>query len=139
MIYFYEECGKLIAKDSWADVPDHLKMSAKTSRDFETFNDAHEVSDRLNAVANQRYTIPIDRGEWVAPRYDVIELPKVGDKVSYGFNGDCYPCGTIVRITPSLQIVTSDGKRFTFKNGGWKYTKTWSLVKGHINKQNPHF
>jgi hypothetical protein len=77
-----------------------------------------------------------------SPRYDVIQLPKVGDDCSYAFNGDYYPCGQVKSISKSLKIiVTTEGQKFYRRGetGTWKYNKTWSLVKGHISKLNPEF
>ncbi len=77
-----------------------------------------------------------------SPRHDLVRVPKVGDEVSYGFNGDYYPCGKIIKVTDKLTVVTDSGKRFRrFKQtGGWRMEGgTWSLVQGHINERNPHF
>jgi hypothetical protein len=84
---------------------------------------------------------------------------KVGDEVSYGFNGDWYPDGTVVRITKSGKyLYTSTGNKYikyVFK----KWTKldedhnygdvmtegyqtpggTWTLAKGVYNERNPSF
>jgi hypothetical protein len=71
-----------------------------------------------------------------------MEMPKVGDPVSYGFNGDYYPDGHITAITKKFQITTSTGNKYrrVKSTSGWKRTGgTWSLVKGHIYEQNPHF
>lgn len=81
---------------------------------------------------------------------------QVGEDVSYGFNGDWYHDGTIVKITKNY-ITTSGGRKYSLKvikdrvwidddfrnvdrevfssvGGG-----TWALCKGICNKQNPHF
>lgn len=76
-----------------------------------------------------------------SPRHDIVEVPKVGDEVSYAFNGDSYPCGKIVRLTPTLTVITDEGKRFRRrgKSGSWVMEGgTWGLVKGHVREQNPH-
>lgn len=65
---------------------------------------------------------------------------KVGDKVSKGFNGDCYPEGEIVRITPTGIVKTNTGETFRpVKGGGHRAGGTWWLVPGHVSKQNPSF
>lgn len=84
----------------------------------------------------------IDNGECVWPRYDVIEAPVIGDEVSYAFNGDYYPCGTITKISASMRRVeTSTGTVFYRRklSGRWVYNGTWSMVHGHISKLNPSF
>jgi hypothetical protein len=139
MFYFYEQDGKLIANANYKSIPEDQKMIARSRWDYTGMADVEAIANRLNEEAGKTLYIAIDSGAHVSPRWDVIELPQVGDEVSYSFNGDTYPCGTITKITPKLQIVTSDGKRFTFKNGGWRYNGTWWLVKGHHHEQNPHF
>lgn len=67
-------------------------------------------------------------------------LYKVGDEVGYGFNGDRYSAGKIVRITARF-IHTDQGDKFTRK--GEHYHKTgmpsWWMSLGNHEKQNPHF
>ncbi len=84
----------------------------------------------------------IDRGCGVSPRFDVMVMPQVGDEISYGFNGDYYPCGKIATISKSGSVITSDdGKRFYRRklSGAWKYQQTWTMVPGHISERNPSF
>ena len=75
--------------------------------------------------------------------YTIFRMPQIGDEVSYAFNGDYRPCGTIVKITPTKRITTSTGMTFSrisdtkWKQGGKK--GTWSMVRGHIDERNPHF
>jgi hypothetical protein len=141
MLHFYEQDGKLVATSDYQSIPkDALGPNGTyTSRwDFKTIEIAQGIAKRLNDQAGKELYLATDGGRHISPRYDVIELPQVGDEVSYSFNGDSYPCGTIVKITKTLQIVTSDGKRFMYKNGGWKH-QGWWLVKGHRYEQNPHF
>lgn len=87
--------------------------------------------------------IVVDNGPHVSPRFSVIEPPKVGDKVSYGFNGDYYPDGEIVKISgKNLRIVTtSTGSKFWRRgnSGRWVMNGTWSLVPGHRSERNPSF
>jgi hypothetical protein len=84
---------------------------------------------------------------------------KVGDEISYGFNGDWYPDGVVERITKSGKyLYSSKGTKyvkFTFTKRvqldddfnygdveaeGYQIVGgTWSLAKGVHNKQNPHF
>lgn len=101
--------------------------------------DTYEAAVVIAGLAGDKY-IAIDNGEYVSPRYDVIEAPQVGDLVSYAFNGDSYPDGTITSISKSLKIITtSSGRRYYRRKltGTWKYSKTWSLVHGHHHKRNP--
>lgn len=67
--------------------------------------------------------------------------PKIGDKVSYAFNGDCTPCGEIEKISPTMKkITTTRGQVFYNKKGtaSWVMYGTWSMVKGHYETRNPH-
>ena len=72
----------------------------------------------------------------------IIAVPAVGDKVSYAFNGDYYPCGTVVRVTAKLTVVTSTGHRFrrVQNTGCWKMEGgTWNLVQGHVDRRSKEF
>lgn len=82
---------------------------------------------------------------------------KVGDEVSYGFNGDWYPAGRVARITKKF-LTTDSGHKFSLvirtlwtKIGEHEYADvdkeifvsvgggTWTLTKGRVREQNPHF
>lgn len=74
--------------------------------------------------------------------FDIVRAPKVGDEVSYSFNGDTYPDGVVVKVTKGLQVKTSTGRTYRRHRdtGSWVQSGgTWSLVRGHIYEQNPHF
>ena len=109
----------------------------ETRNDWRTFDAAKEVAAALGAGY-----IATDAGPYVSPRYDVIALPKVGDAVSYAFNGDSYACGYVASISPSLKLITTtEGQKFyrVRETGCWKYNRTWSLQSGHVEKRNPEF
>ena len=83
---------------------------------------------------------------------------QIGDDVSYGFNGDWYSAGKVTKITKKY-LTTERGRRFYLKEfttseynhdthehvmitkeyfvsvGGG----TWTLTKGVVEEQNPHF
>jgi len=119
-------------------------------RDCQNIYAAKHLAERMTEYTGDKY-IPIDRGDYIRPRFDIMEAPKVGHEVSKGFNGDYYPCGEIVRISPSMaRIETSDGTVFTRRKmagASVKHSSVWkvansgafALVRGHINKRNPHF
>lgn len=95
-------------------------------------------------ISLSRLFLPVDRGSHVHPRYDVIEAPRVGDEVSYGFNGDYYPDGVITKIggTACSRIYTSTGSVYNRRRQSASWIKrggTWSMVKGHRNERNPSF
>ncbi len=116
---------------------DDYSQGAENRNHWHTFEAAKEVA----AALGEGY-VATDAGPYVSPQFDIIELPKIGDKVSYTFNGDYYPCGEVASISKSLKlIVTDEGEKFyrVRETGCWKYNKTWSLVKGHISKLNPEF
>lgn len=95
--------------------------------------DATEKTGRLH--------ISVDRGEYISPRFDVIEVPKIGDEVSYAFNGDSYPDGVITKMSESMRVITTtSGRKFWRQrnSGRWVSDKTWSLVRGHVETRNPH-
>ena len=110
-------------------------------QDFDSFMLAQQVADSASKLTGKQF-IATDAGNGVYPRYDVIEVPMVGDEVSYSFNGDSYPCGVITSISKSLKkVTTSEGKVFYRRRltGCWLMNKTWALVGGHRYEQNPHF
>ena len=75
-------------------------------------------------------------------RFGIVEVPKVGDPVSYTINGDYTPCGYVERLTPTLIVITTTGDRFRRykESGGWvrEGTDYIHLVGGHIFERNPH-
>ena len=113
-----------------------------TSRwDFDSIEDAQRIADSATKLTG-RLHIATDAGEWVSPRFDVVEAPVVGAEVSYAFNGDYYPCGVITAISKSLKLVTtSTGRKFYRRRetGSWVNNGMWSLVSGHHNRRNPEF
>lgn len=110
-------------------------------RDAESFEEACTWAKYMTAMSGTTY-LGYDNGDSVSPRYGVIEAPKVGDPVSYTFNGDSYPCGYITRITNGWRVYTDSGKTFNrWRNGsGWRMVGgTWWMVGGHVSERNPHF
>jgi hypothetical protein len=88
----------------------------------------------------------------------VLHTYKVGDDVSYGFNGDWRHCGKVTKITKKF-LHTDCGYKFTlyvkdvwqpladsdrwadlptqvFKMTG---SPSWTLTKGIVEERNPHF
>lgn len=109
--------------------------------DFNSFEQAEEVAEAASRFEGVDY-IAIDNGQYCSPRYDVIKAPQQLDPVSYCFNGDYYPCGYIKTISKTMKkITTTTGKTFyrRFNTGNWVSHGVWSMVKGHIEAQNPHF
>lgn len=121
-------------------LPEHLNWI--NNWDVGTFDEAVRIAEEASKVMGKKY-LPIDRTASVSPRFGIVEAPRVGDPVSYGFNGDYYPCGHITKISDSYyRIQTSTGDVFYHRGhtGSWvKKGGTWSLVSGHINERNPSF
>lgn len=126
------------------DVREHYRNQGRTAKHWETRNDwrTFEAAKEVAAALGPDY-IATDAGQWVSPRYDITDVPKVGAKVSYEFNGDSYPCGEIASVSkfPHRLITTTEGQKFyrVRETGCWRYNKTWSLRPGHVSKQNPEF
>lgn len=115
--------------------------SIENRNDWKTFEAAKLVAAALGAGY-----LATDAGPHVSPRYDVIEVPQVGDDVSYAFNGDYYPCGKVVQIYRNLSCIVTkqaDGRTCRFykqgDRGTWKMDGTWTLVKGTHSRLNPEF
>lgn len=81
----------------------------------------------------------------------------VGDEVSYGFNGDWYHAGQVAKVSAKF-LTTTRGNKFGLKivnDTLWTHETgtvlvkrevfrsihggTWTLTKGIIERQNPHF
>jgi hypothetical protein len=110
-------------------------------RDAESYGEACTWARYMTAMSGKTY-LGYDQGSHHTPRFGVFETPKVGDPVSYSFNGDTYPCGVITKITPQWHITTSEGKKFRrpgTKAGFRMEGGTWSMVSGHIYEQIPSF
>lgn len=108
--------------------------------DLKSFEQAEEIAAAASRNDSGRVFVATDTPSSL-PRFDVVEVPKVGDPVSKGFNGDYYPCGTVAKVSPDYRIVTtSDGQRFfrRRKTGVW-LCSMWYLVEGHISQWNPEF
>lgn len=110
--------------------------------DWKNFDAARDFAGDVSKATGEAW-LAVDEGEYTSPRYDVIPGWKVGEPVSYGFNGDSYPDGTITQISESHRIITtSSGKRY-FRHKltrAWKKTGgTWTLMHGHHNDRNPSF
>lgn len=111
------------------------------SWDWKSMDYVRGLALKLTAITGKTF-LPADAGPGVSPRYTVFEPPAIGDDVSYGFNGDYYPCGQIVKITKGWRITTSTGKVFNRykESAGWRMVGgTWSMVKGVHDERNPHF
>jgi hypothetical protein len=112
-----------------------------SARDAESFVEAETWARYITAMTGDAY-LPVDNTESTYPRFEVIRAPKIGDPVSYGFNGDYTPDGVIVKISPKWMITTSTGHTYRRKGLRKSWLQpggTWGLVDGHIDERNPHF
>lgn len=109
--------------------------------EIKSFKEAKQIAKEVTESTGILH-IGVDRSRHVSPRYNYIEAFKVGDLVSYAFNGDYYPDGVISKISKSLKVITtSSGGKFYRRrqSGSWIKDGTWSLIKGHIDVRNPSF
>lgn len=112
--------------------------------DITSFEHAEQIASQANALIGAGTAlIPIDNGEHCWPRYDVVEAPKVGDKVSRCINGHYYPDGEIVKVSGQNNriVTTSTGRKYYRRrlSGAWVANKFYSMVSGHISRLNPEF
>lgn len=115
----------------------------RTTRDTKSYEQAQAWAAAINAkfAATGDTYIATDAGPNCFPRYDVQRVPAVGDEVSYAFNGDSYPDGTVVRVSKTFKIVVTSTGHYYHRvklTGGWRRSKTWWLQQGHHREQNPH-
>ena len=130
---FFHPAGKQIIYDS---VQDHHSLEWEGPAGAAFLKD---LSVDLNKLTGSQWIVTSTRD---LSRNEIIETPKLGDKVSYGGNGDYYPCGKIVKITPSLRLVTDTGAKFSriLRSGAWKHTNGFGhLVAGHISQLSQEF
>ena len=125
----------------------YMPTTAHCSRRIATMAEAVEAATKLSEITGVPF-IAEDRGEYVSPRYSVIRAFQIGEPVSYGFNGDSYPCGRIVGMSGKGgdRIITTrdhNGKERKFwrrgQSGTWKHDETWSLMHGWHRDRNPSF
>lgn len=119
----------------------HSDNSWQSRWDWPDFATVERLAKYVTAMTGKTY-LPVDNGPHHSPRFDLVDAPQVGDEVSYGFNGDYYPDGTVEKVSPTFQITTSTGRKYRRKGvtSGWMAAGgTWGLVKGHIDERNPHF
>ena len=141
MLFFgLNEEGKAMRAFTIAQLKDAVPCPYKVvyRQEFHTMAHAEKVAGDLGPDY-----VAVDAGEDTWPRYDVIERPKVGDRVSRYFNGDYYPAGSITHVTPkSARVVKTDDGTTFYRRGcsdNWKSSGTWSMVKGWSNEKNPCF
>lgn len=144
MLYVKIENGRAVSATTEypeRDRQGRMLAGYETRNDWGSLDRASVVAIELSDATGTHY-VAIDAGPTVSPRYDVIDMPTVGAKVSSAFNGDYYPEGVIVKISASLRrIVTSTGKVFFRRgqSGAWIEGGTWSMVAGHVDRRNPSF
>lgn len=112
----------------------------KSRNDLGCMAEAKAMALHATELTGDKF-VPVDNGEHHHPRYDFVRAPKVGDEVSYAFNGDYYPAGKVARVSDSLRVVTLEGGRKFYRRretGSWLNNGTWSLVQGHVEARNPH-
>lgn len=112
-----------------------------TRNDWPTMDHARRVAEAATVFAGALY-IAIDSGPNVSPRFDVIKAPAIGDEVSYSFNGDTTPDGTIAGMSSNLRVIRTSTGRVYYRrgeSGRWVRHGTWALIPGHINERNPSF
>jgi len=121
---------------------DHDTMAEYKSRHDWDMETSEKIAEHMTAKTGEVH-VAVDKGNGCWPRHDVIRAPAVGDEVSYGFNGDYYPCGVITAVSKTLQKVTTDtGAVFRRRKQSASWMKpggTWSLVQGHHRRWNPEF
>jgi len=119
----------------------NLKNGWSTRNDWTSFEQVQLLSLYITAMTGEAH-LPTDEGLSCSPQFDIVKAPKVGDKVSYGFNGDYTPDGEIVKISKTFQVTTTSGKTYRRKGTTSRWSQpggTWGLVPGHRSERNPHF
>lgn len=109
--------------------------------DFTSLDQAQRIAESASEFSGSRY-LSVDNGNGSWPRFDVVEAPKVGDLVSQSFNGDSYPRGKIVKISPTFKKVTTDTGHEFYRlkhTGSWLINGYAAMIPGHHSEMNPSF
>jgi hypothetical protein len=143
MLYVKIENDKAVAAQTEypKEQDGRFNASFQNRNDWKTLARATDVAAQLTEATGTLY-IATDAGPHCSPRFDVIDAPVVGAKVSKAFNGDYYPEGEIKSVSKSLKVViTTTGVRFTRRGntGAWVEGGTWSMVQGHQDRRNREF
>lgn len=158
--YFLIENGKIVEELSSDEVTTRYKEFCKGKsyedlipwdfyKHYKHTSDIETEEDVLNFVSmydefkGEKDTLMIISSTNIrgVTTFKVHVKPKIGDKVSYAFNGDCTPCGEIEKISPTMKkITTTTGHTFYNKKGtaSWVMHGTWYMVNGHYEERNPH-
>ena len=121
----------------------------ETRNDWPTLEHARRAAEVAMHATGEEF-FAVDNGPHMSPRFDIARMPQIGDEVSRGFNGDYYPEGKITHNSPSRAVIkTSTSEKFTRRKRGAKSVKnsavwrdrggTFTLIRGHHDKRNPHF
>lgn len=127
--------------DTLVEISADYLAGATDRNDMTSLDHAERIAADATALTGELH-IGVDRGRNCYPRFDVIRAPHVGDAVSGSFNGDSYPEGHIVSVSPTLKkVTTSTGAEFFRRkqSGSWIKQGTWSLIQGHESRRNPSF
>lgn len=126
--------------DTGENLPEFDQVLCEHDLNEKTFEQVQVLADEASAFFGTTYIAAENRN--CSPKYRIIAPPKVGDPVSYTFNGDYTPCGHVVKVTKTLMVRTSTGKCFRRKGrtAAWVLPGgTFSLVHGHVDRRNPEF
>lgn len=155
-VVFNKDDEVIAVAEETGQVADLLKTTPGAAyivnrNDLPTHLAALHIANRVTEFTGETY-FAADKGPGVSPRYDVVKMPAVGDKVSAAFNGDYYPAGEIDWISSTgFKVRTSDGTEFTRRSPGsgisrmhsaiWKVrgSSAFTMVRGHIDRRNPSF
>jgi hypothetical protein len=141
MLFVKIQNGLPVEVASSLTVDQHQDSAWQSRWDWKDFATVVSLAKYVTAMTGKIH-LPVDNGPHHSPQFDLVEAPAVGDEVSYGFNGDYYPDGTVVKITPTFRVTTSTGHTYRRKgmtSGWYQPGGTWGLVAGHVYAQNPSF
>lgn len=120
-------------------------MDFRKEHDFwklNSFDEAEALALAEQAKHPELVVLAYDHGENVTPRFGITEAPKVGDDVSYGFNGDYYPAGKVEQIGKDYKRIKAGGEWYYRRKLAPRWVKaggTWGLIKGIRDERNPCF
>ena len=120
MLYFYNTSTGVMATSRFSDIPANEISQGRRyfcGHDLETFAEAQELAKKLNCSENRYVAVNREKIHKM-PVYDVIEIPHIGDGVSFVKSGVFTECGDIISLSKDMTITTSDGHVFTYDISG---------------------
>lgn len=128
------------AEGQITSVSTESSREAESRWDWKDFATVEAVAAEASLVTGKVF-LPVDSGNGVSPRFDIVEAPKVGDFVSYGIGSDRYPDGEIISISASYKTVKTAANTYRRRKNtaSWRNGSSCSMIPGFQDYRDPSF